>query len=418
MKELGRIIGILLVLVPLAACGPTTSEPTSFQAPTAMPIQPTAAPQPTTPVDQASATTEPIPSPSALPPTPTALLHPIVLEIPQAGAMIFSPVEVRGQVRMTPFEATLRGRVYDSQGKVIGESPIQVMGELGKPGTYAGLIGFDPGSGGPGRVEVAEISAKDGSVAISATADVMISTGPSGDRIEIPITASEVTLPLHILARVGQPNAQITALLRWQDGTQLARTFTSLEDKDGRGLLIASLDWTTEEQPPQPPTQAAELQLRDQSGAVLVQKQVTMLAADDPNTQEIEVYWILGQDLQPSTVRIPKTLAIGTAALNQLLWGPPPGNQAGFTTTLPTPEEVLSYPGREEDWEERVTLRKLVIEDGVATADFSPEMAAYGGDPARAQLIRDQVVRTLKQFPTVSEVRITIEGEIEGTLQP
>ena len=117
-------------------------------------------------------------------------------------------------------------------------------------------------------------------------------------------------------------------------------------------------------------------------------------------------------------MRIPKTLAIGTAALNQLLWGPPPGNLAGFTTALPAPEEVLSYPGREEDWEERVTLRKLVIEDGVATADFSPEMAAYGGDPARAQLIRDQVVRTLKQFPTVSEVRITIEGEIESTLQP
>jgi hypothetical protein len=418
MKELGRIVGILVILVMLVSCGPGSGEPTPFQVPTALPVQPTAAPQPTTPVDEAAATTEPSPSPSSPPPTPTALLHPIVLEIPQAGAMIFSPVEVRGQVRTTPFEATLRGRVYDSQGEVIGEAPVQVIGELGMPSTYGGLIAFNPGSGGPGRVEVAEISAKDGSVAISAAADVTISTGPSGDRIEIPLTASETTLPLHIMARVGEPNAQITALLRWGDGTQLDRAFTTLEGKDGRGLLVASLDWTTEGQPPQPSTQIAELQLLNQSGAVMVQKQVTMLAANDPNTQEIEVHWILGDDFQPSTVRVVKTLAIGTTALNQLLWGPPPGNLAGFTTALPTPQEVLEYPDREEEWGERVTLRKLVIEEGVATADFSPELAAYGGDPARAQLIREQIARTLKQFSTVNEVRITVDGEVEEQLQP
>jgi spore germination protein GerM len=65
-----------------------------------------------------------------------------------------------------------------------------------------------------------------------------------------------------------------------------------------------------------------------------------------------------------------------------------------------------------------VTLRSLTIENGVATADFSPELQAYGGGAARAILIREQITRTLLQFPTVQSVRITIAGQTAGVLQP
>jgi spore germination protein GerM len=63
-------------------------------------------------------------------------------------------------------------------------------------------------------------------------------------------------------------------------------------------------------------------------------------------------------------------------------------------------------------------LRKLTIVDGVATADFSKEMRAYGGGSLRVTLIRQQIERTLMQFPTVRQVVITIEGESEGVLEP
>jgi spore germination protein GerM len=33
-------------------------------------------------------------------------------------------------------------------------------------------------------------------------------------------------------------------------------------------------------------------------------------------------------------------------------------------------------------------------------------------------MIREQITRTLKQFPTVDEVRIAVAGETEGVLQP
>jgi len=78
----------------------------------------------------------------------------------------------------------------------------------------------------------------------------------------------------------------------------------------------------------------------------------------------------------------------------------------------------LSFPGRRMDWEPRVTLRGLTIVDGVATANFSRELTAYGGGSLRVHLIREQITRTLKQFSTVREVRIAIEGQTEGALEP
>jgi hypothetical protein len=110
-----------------------------------------------------------------------------------------------------------------------------------------------------------------------------------------------------------------------------------------------------------------------------------------------------------------ETQAVGTAALELLLAGP---QQPGLSTALPTPEEIQSYPGRQPDWGDRVRLLGLTIEDGVATANSSQEIRAYGGGSARVQIIRAQITQTLLQFPTVQEVQIAVEGEVETALQP
>jgi hypothetical protein len=238
------------------------------------------------------------------------------------------------------------------------------------------------------------------------------------DAIEIPAAGARVTLPLRILARVGSPGGQVVARLRWQDGTELLRVFPILRGEDGQGLLIGSLGWMTEGPPPQPPTQPATLEILSASGELQARQTVTALSADDPGTQLVSVYWVLGEDVVPARQRIPRTVQIGTAALNELLWGPAPGNLAGFETAIPTPEQVLSFPGREPGWGPRVTLRSLVIRDGVATADFSRELKAYGGGSLRVMLIRKQITQTLLQFPTVRTVRIAIEGQTEAVLEP
>jgi spore germination protein GerM len=134
-----------------------------------------------------------------------------------------------------------------------------------------------------------------------------------------------------------------------------------------------------------------------------------------PGEIEIVLYWVVDEELQPEYRRIPATQAVGTAALELLLAGP---QQPGLSTALPTPEEVQSYPGRQPDWGDRVRLLGLTIEDGVATANFSQEMRAYGGGSARVHMIRAQITQTLLQFPTVQEVRIAVEGEVDTALQP
>ena len=65
-----------------------------------------------------------------------------------------------------------------------------------------------------------------------------------------------------------------------------------------------------------------------------------------------------------------------------------------------------------------MALRSLTLADGVAIADFSKELAAYGGDSQRASRIHAQVTRTLLEFPAIHDVLITIEGQHDRLLEP
>jgi hypothetical protein len=243
---------------------------------------------------------------------------------------------------------------------------------------------------------------------------------PSVVELAIPAPNAQVMLPLHMFMRGGQPNERVIATLRWQDGTTLSQQFTLLRGEDGRGLLIDNLDWLNMLQPPEPRTQPATLEISRGTGEALARQSIVLLSPNDPNTQEIQVFWTISgaEQVGPQMRRVPATPRIGTAALEELLSGPPAISQIGYGTALPTPAQVLSYPGREPDWGPRVTLRKLTIENGVATADFSQELKAYGGGSTRVMFIHQQIMQTLKQFPTVREVRIAIEGQTEGVLEP
>ncbi len=115
-------------------------------------------------------------SPPAVPePTPGFGGRIIYLDVPVRGAQVGGEVEVRGRVTVSPFEANLRGRVYDASGRVAGEGPVMVQAEMGKPGLFAGRIRVNgPVTAGTGRVEVAELSMRDGSVMVSASVDVRL----------------------------------------------------------------------------------------------------------------------------------------------------------------------------------------------------------------------------------------------------
>lgn len=238
---------------------------------------------------------------------------------------------------------------------------------------------------------------------------------PSG-AIEVPASNVRVTLPLHIRAHIGQPNERVQAVLRWQDGTILADTFGVLRDPNGQGLLIATLDWTDVLRQPAVTTQMATLELRNQQGSILAQQRVIVLSPNDPGTETIQTYWIVSDRVQAQPRQIPSTSAIGTAVMEELLWGPTT-NQTTFKTALPVPADVLAYPRREAGWGDHISLRSLTIDQGIATVDLSRELRAYGCGSERVRLIREQITRTLQQFPAIREVRIAIDGRIDEIFQ-
>lgn len=100
---------------------------------------------------------------------------------------------------------------------------------------------------------------------------------------------------------------------------------------------------------------------------------------------------------------VAKTQAIARAALEELLAGPTDEEKAaGFDTTI--------NPG--------VVINSLSIENGVAKVDFSDELEKAVGGSCRVSLIRKQIEETLKQFSTISQVLISINGRTEDILQP
>ncbi len=106
--------------------------------------------------------------------------------------------------------------------------------------------------------------------------------------------------------------------------------------------------------------------------------------------------------VEPVAREIEKTESVASSALRELLKGPSEKEiNEGFKTVIPEGSELLN----------------LSITDGVAYADFNDILNKTGGSCA-VGMIRSQIESTLKQFSSVKEVVISVEGNVEEALQP
>jgi len=101
--------------------------------------------------------------------------------------------------------------------------------------------------------------------------------------------------------------------------------------------------------------------------------------------------------------QVPKTLAVAKAALEALLRGA-------------LPEEINQ--GFVSNINSGVRIQSLTIENGVAKVDFDEQLEFQVGGSCRVAAIRAQITDTLKQFPAVNSVIISINGRTEDVLQP
>lgn len=97
------------------------------------------------------------------------------------------------------------------------------------------------------------------------------------------------------------------------------------------------------------------------------------------------------------------TQAIGKATLEELLNGPTAEEKKlGYVTSI----------------NPKVKIQKLTIEKGTATIDFDETLQKGVGGSCRITTIKTQIIETLKQFETVKNVIISINGNTEDILQP
>ncbi len=105
----------------------------------------------------------------------------------------------------------------------------------------------------------------------------------------------------------------------------------------------------------------------------------------------------------PVEREIIKTVAVARASLAELLAG---------TTSEEEKDGFIKIIGPD------VKIQSLTIQNGVAKVDFSEQLEAGGGGSCRSGAIIAQINATLKQFPSVENVIISINGRTEDILQP
>lgn len=146
------------------------------------------------------------------------------------------------------------------------------------------------------------------------------------------------------------------------------------------------------------------------SGDSTKEKKYVMPASFGSSGQTMKVKVFFGSKTADSTCDVvfpvervvPKTTAVARAALEELLKGP-------------TQEE--KDKGYFSGINAGVKINRLVILDGTGIVDFSEEMNGGGGS-CRVTEIRAEINSTLKQFSTIKEVIISVNGDTETALQP
>lgn len=237
-----------------------------------------------------------------------------------------------------------------------------------------------------------------------------ISSESGNVRVTSPTRDGLISLPLTITGQGRAFENTIDWRLLDEDGTVLVSGFATADAQEVGGF--GAFEVTSSYPEPKGTRGTVEVfttSARDGSEQDVVSIPVTFASqgaqsvrayfsstAEDPETLNCEITY-------PVTRRIAQTTAPARATLEELFRGPTNAErQAGFTTSIPS----------------GVKIGSLTIDDrGVAKLDLSGELRAASGGSCRVGAVRSQIESTLKQFPTVTSVVITVNGQVD-VLEP
>jgi len=113
-------------------------------------------------------------------PTPQATARPtqqITVTVPPGGATVSSPITVSGNVRLQPFERNLNYRLFGPGEVLLAQGYVTTVGPDEGPGSFAFTISYTLDQQGPGRLEVFEIDAADGTIRAIASLPLVLNPG-------------------------------------------------------------------------------------------------------------------------------------------------------------------------------------------------------------------------------------------------
>ncbi|MFA5021942.1 MAG: DUF333 domain-containing protein [Patescibacteria group bacterium] len=235
----------------------------------------------------------------------------------------------------------------------------------------------------------------------------------SGKNITVflPQKDSEVTLPFTVsgLARVFENI--INLRLKTNDGTVLFEAFATAQSPDIGQFGEFEKEIDNLKQLPNDQDVTLEVFWYSPKDGTEIDKVSLPLKLNLPQTTAVKLFFtndkldpqISCNKVFPIQRFIAKTPAVGQKTLELLLAGPTKdeGNQ-GYRTSINS----------------GVKINSLKIENATAYADFDDTLQAQVGGSCLTAAIRTEITETLKQFPTVKNVVISINGESETILQP
>lgn len=209
----------------------------------------------------------------------------------------------------------------------------------------------------------------------------------------------EASFPIHLYDAnnnlLGTAIAQAQSDWMTEGFVKFKATMYYVAESDGKGTLVLEKD-----NPSGLPENADALRVPIKYKKASVIETMTVKAYFNNSQMDPEFSC---NKVFPIERTVPKTVAVARAALTELLKGPTDAEKnAGFFTSI--------NPG--------VKIQSLTIENGAAKIDFDEQLEFQIGGSCKVSAIRAEIIETLKQFPTVSSVIISINGRTEDILQP
>jgi hypothetical protein len=225
--------------------------------------------------------------------------------------------------------------------------------------------------------------------------------------LESPVEGAKLLGSFEVSGRAKANEGRISVTVSGPDGSplfgQLVSVIADAGEEYGRfSTIVGDLEYIGD----------VTLEVGFASGNSELERIVRKLELVSDKTLRVEVFftnpdldpWQSCEDVFPVKRDVSSDDNIYRAAIEALLEGPEDGEEDdGYETSLP----------------DGVKLRSVASDaEGVVTADFDSRLDRGVAGSCRVTSIREQIESTLRQFPEVREVVISIDGETEEILQP